>query len=152
MTHENSSSSIESPNEQPVETAPVRSRRGFLKKTVATSLVGLTGLTAATKGASATESSDDDIETQAANKITVRGIADRTYYVIYSTTPIWGGDTGGAGPDYSFEYPQTIYYEGTGYDYGIDGTVYANNEDSFFFEGYVAVPDTTGITYTVEDR
>lgn len=114
-------------------------------------MIGLTGLTGAAEVASATESSND-VETRAIpNRITIRGVADRTYYGIYSTGNIWGGDSGGAGPDFAFEYPQGVNYEGTTYHYGIDGTIFANNVDVFRFNGYVAVPDDSGITYTVED-
>ncbi|RRJ29962.1 twin-arginine translocation signal domain-containing protein [Halocatena pleomorpha] len=150
MVDKDDDRSIESNSAPGDKSVPSRSRRGFLKQAAATSLVGLTGLTATTEVASATESADD-VETQAPNRITVRGIADFTNYIIYSTTPIWGGDNNAPGTDSPFEYPQAINYEGTWYDYGMDGTIYADNVDVFRFEGYVAVPDTTGITYTVED-
>ncbi|MFC6964601.1 twin-arginine translocation signal domain-containing protein [Halocatena marina] len=150
MVDKDDDRSIESNRAPGDKSVPSRSRRGFLKQAAATSLVGLTGLTATTEIASATEPADN-VETQAPNRITVWGLADFTNYIIYSTTPIWGGEHSSPGTDSPFEYPQAINYEGTWYDYGMDGTIYAENVDEFYFNGYVAVPDTTGISYIVDD-
>ncbi|WP_330632704.1 hypothetical protein [Halocatena halophila] len=121
-------------------------------KGAAAGMLGIAGITAGAKTATASETSEG-IHAQAANRVTVRGVADRTRYIIYSTKPIWGGDGPDEnGTDSSFEYPQAIKYDGTWYDYGLDGTVYANYEDTFYFHGYIDIPPNDGITYTIEDR
>ncbi|RRJ30061.1 hypothetical protein [Halocatena pleomorpha] len=155
-----------------------RSRRGFLRKVGATGFFGMTAMTAVTEAVSATETTDssvredrarsfpdgerirvtetseptNDLGTQATrNRVTIEGIADFTYYTLYTTGDVYGGDSSGNGVDYILHYPNGFDYNGRTYYYLIDGAIYANNADVYRFYGYVAIPSAEGISYNIED-
>ncbi|UPM44368.1 hypothetical protein [Halocatena salina] len=101
-----------------------------------------------------TESSEPsgDIGTQATrNRVTIGGIADFTYYTLYTTGDVYGGDGSGNGVDYIYHYPNGFNYNGRTYYYAVDGAIYANNYDVYRFYGYVAIPSAEGISYNIED-
>ena len=146
MTTDESTQSTETTTDHQAETSSLRNRRSFLRKTAATGVLGMTGISLATESASAGKA-DEENRSSHNNSLTVhywpkKNRRNCTYYYVRSTGDM--DHMGSAdGHDDNLNLPGK-YWDGAG------GNICQKHTDRYAFNGRLEYVDIGGVVVNVD--